>query len=203
MQIRHFAAVALLALPARALHAQANPAPARNVVPTLGFSVGTLAMNPDAAAQSSVGERAWGLQLDGGIVVHKHLLFSADLGGQMLHDNAEFTQLTNVGNRKSSASVTYFSASTGFRSGIPVAFPVGFALNLGASGTMTRRSIDNCVDCHVEKMKIPGGGFVEPTLLVRVKTFMLRGSDRVYLGGDGMQSLISVGMQYDIPRSKR
>ena len=199
MQIRILAAAALLVAPATA-HAQSTSAPTRNVVPTLGFSVGTLAMNPDAATRASVGERAWGLQLDGGIVVHKHLLFSADMGGQMLHDNLAFTQLTNVGNRKSTASVTYFSASTGFRTGVPVAFPVGLALNLGASGTMTRRSIDNCVDCHVEKMKIPGGGFVEPVLLVRVKTFMLRATDRVYLGGNGMQSVISAGMQYDIPQ---
>src|SRR4029079_2373606 len=101
-----------------------------------------------------------------------------------------FTQATTGGNKKSSANVTYFSASTGFRTGIPAAFPVGVALNFGGSATMTRRSIDNCVDCHVDKMSIPGGGFVEPMLLVRVKTFMLRASDRVYLGSKGMQSVI-------------
>ena len=197
MQIRYLAAAALLALPARAVHAQAASATTRNVVPTLGFSVGALAIDPDAALSSNVGEHAFGLQFDGGIVVHKHLLFLADIGGQFLDDHAEFTQATTGGNKKSSASVTYFSASTGFRSGIPVAFPVGFALNLGASATMTRRSIDNCQDCHVDKMKIPGGGFVEPMLLVRVKTFMLRASDRIYLG-DGMQSVISAGMQIDL-----
>lgn len=27
---------------------------------------------------------------------------------------------------------------------------------------MTRRSIDECVDCRVDKMSIPGGGFIEP-----------------------------------------
>ena len=196
MQIRYLAAAALLALPARA-HAQATPATTRNVVPTLGFSVGTLAIDPDAAATSNVGERSWGLQLDGGIVVRKHLVFLADLGGQFLDDHSQFTQATTGGNKKSSASVTYLSASTGFRTGIPTAFPVGFALNLGGSVTMTRRSIDNCTDCHVDKLKIPGGGFVEPMLLVRVKTFMLRASDRVYLG-NGMQSVISAGMQIDL-----
>jgi len=199
MQIRHFAAVALLALPARAAFAQSVPAAPRNVVPTLGFSVGTLAIDPGTASTANVGERSYGLQFDGGIVVHKHLLFSADIGGQFLDDHAEFTQSTTGGNKKSSASVTYFSASTGFRTGIPVAFPVGFALNLGGSATMTRRSIDNCTDCHVDKMKIPGGGFVEPMLLVRVKTFMLRASDRVYMG-NGMQNVISAGMQIDLQK---
>ncbi|HET9004596.1 MAG TPA: hypothetical protein VFN39_11400 [Gemmatimonadaceae bacterium] len=198
MQIRHLAAAAILALPAHAVLAQATPAKARNVVPTLGFSVGTLAIDPDAAATSSVGDRAWGLQLDGGIVVKKHLLFLADIGGQFLDDKAQFTQATTGGNRKSSANVTYFSASTGFRTGIPVSFPVGFALNVGASATTSRRSIDNCTNCNVDKLKIPGGGFVEPMLLVKVRNYMIRGSDRVYLGAKGMQSVISLGMQFDL-----
>jgi len=198
MQIRHLAAAAILALPAHAVLAQAPAAPARNVVPTFGFSVGTLAIDPDAAATSSVGDRAWGLQFDGGVVVHKYLVFLADIGGQFLDDKAQFTQSTTGGNKKSTSNITYFSAATGFRTGFPAAFPVGFALNLGASATMTRRSIDNCVDCHVDKMSIPGGGFVEPMLLVRAGKYMVRASDRVYLGAKGMQSVISAGMQFDL-----
>ncbi|NUS98769.1 MAG: hypothetical protein HOQ11_15310, partial [Gemmatimonadaceae bacterium] len=50
---------------------------------------------------------------------------------------------------------------------------------------------------HTDKLKIPGGGFVEPTLLLRVRKFMIRATDRVYLGGDGMRSVISAGMQFD------
>jgi hypothetical protein len=198
MQIRHLAVAAFLALPAQAVLAQATPAKVRNVVPTFGFSIGTLAIDPDAAATSNVGDRAWGLQFDGGVVVKKHFLFLADIGGQFLDDKAQFTQATTGGNKKSTSNVTYFSAATGFRTGIPAAFPVGFALNVGASATMTRRSIDNCVDCHVDKMSIPGGGFVEPMLLVGVRNFMIRGSDRVYLGAKGMQSVISLGMQFDL-----
>jgi hypothetical protein len=198
MQIRHLAAAAMLAFPAHTLLAQATPAKARNVVPTFGFSVGTLAIDPDAAVNSSVGDRAWGLQFDGGVVVRNHFLFQADIGGQFLDDKAQFTQATTGGNKKSTSNVTYFSASTGFRTGIPASFPVGFALNLGATATMTRRSIDNCVDCHVDKMSIPGGGFVEPMLLVRAGKFMVRASDRVYLGGSGMESVVSAGMQFDL-----
>ena len=199
MHIRHFAlATALLALSTNAARAQAPTAPTRTVVPTFGFSVGTMAIDADAAANSDVGERSWGLQLDGGVVVHKYLVFQADLGGQFLDDHADFTQSTTGGNKKSSANVTYFSASTGLRTPMPATFPLGLAVNLGATATMTRRSIDECVDCHVDKLKIPGGGFVEPMLLVRVRKFMLRASDRVYLGGNGMQSLISMGMQFDV-----
>ena len=198
MQIRHLAAAVLLAIPAQSALAQATSAATRAVVPTFGFSVGTLAIDPDAAASSSVGDRSWGLQFDGGVVVHKHLLFQADIGGQFLDDKAQFTQATTGGNKKSTSNVTYFSASTGFRAGASESFPLGFALNLGGSATMTRRSIDNCVDCHVDKLKIPGGGFVEPMLLVRAGKFMIRAGDRVYLGGDGMRSLISAGLQFDL-----
>ena len=202
MQIRTIVAAALVALPAHTALAQATTPTARtrNVIPTFGFSVGALSINPDAAANSSVGESAWGLQFDGGVVVHKHLVFQADIGGQFLDDKAQFTQATTGGNKKSTSNVTYFSASTGFRTGIPAAFPVGLALNLGGSATMTRRSIDNCVDCHVDKLKIPGGGFVEPMLLVRAGKFLFRAADRVYLGGNGMQSLISAGMQFDLEK---
>jgi len=33
---------------------------------------------------------------------------------------------------------------------------------------------------------------------MRAGKFMLRASDRVYLGGDGMRSIISAGMQFDL-----
>ena len=196
MHIRHVAIAALVALAASTAGAQAAPK-TRNVVPTLGFSIGTLAIDPDAAANSMVGDQAWGLQLDGGVVVHKHLVFGVDVGGQFLDDKAQFTQSTTGGDMKSSASVTYFSGMVGLRSGIPASFPLGLAVNVGASATVSKRSIDNCVDCHVDNLKIPGGAFVEPTLLLRVRKFMLRATDRVYLGGDGMRSVISAGMQFD------
>ncbi|NUO62617.1 MAG: hypothetical protein HOQ12_10585 [Gemmatimonadaceae bacterium] len=198
MQIRHLAA-AFLVFTASAAAAQAPQAApkARNVVPTLGFSIGAASLDPDAAASSSVGDQAWGIQLDGGVVVKKRFLLGVDVGGQFLDDKAQFTQSTTGGDMKSSASVTYFSAMAGLRSGIPASFPIGLAVNVGASATVGRRSIDNCVDCHTDKLKIPGGGFVEPTLLLRVRKFMIRATDRVYLGGDGMRSVISAGMQFD------
>jgi hypothetical protein len=60
---------------------------------------------------------------------------------------------------------------------------------------MTRRSIDDCVDCRVDKLKIPGGAFVEPTLVVGGRALRLRVSDRIYTG-DGMKNMILVGGEY-------
>jgi hypothetical protein len=98
--------------------------------------------------------------------------------------------------------VTYFSAMAGARTGTAPVVPVTLGLNVGASATISRRSIDNCTDCQVDKLDIPGGAFVEPTLLFGRRSLRLRVTDRVYLGGDGMRSVISFGGDWQ-PRKKR
>ena len=206
MHERHFfIGAALLAIGARALPAQqVAPAaqPARQVAPVLGFSVGSLSIESASAARSQVGDRSYGLQLDGGVLVKRHLYFGIDIGGQFLDDSAQFTQNTTGGRMKSSASVTYLSAMAGARTGVAPVLPLALGLNVGASATISRRSIDNCTDCQVDKLDIPGGAFVEPSLLLGRRSLRLRVTDRVYLAGDGMRSVISVGGDWQ-PRKKR
>lgn len=174
--------------------------PTRSVVPVLGFSIGSLAIDPDRAANAQVGERAWGIQLDGGVTVNRFFAFGIDVGGQFLDDHAQFRQNTTGGMKKSNASVTYFSATTGVRSG--ALGPVVLGANVGASATIATRGIDNCVDCNVDKLRIPGGGFVEPMMLIAVRKFHVRLADRVYFGGDGMRSVMSVGAQISLQKKR-
>jgi hypothetical protein len=205
MYARHFLVGALLAIGPRALTAQqVAPAapPARQVAPVLGFTVGSLSIESASAARSHVGGRSYGLQLDGGVLVKRHLYFGVDIGGQFLDDSAQFTQNTTGGKMKSSASVTYFSGIVGARTGILPVVPAALGLNVGASATLSRRSIDNCTDCQVDKLDIPGGAFVEPTLLLGRRDLRLRMSDRVYLTGDGMRSVVSLGGDWQ-PRKKQ
>ena len=184
---RHFlVGAALLAIGARAL-------PAQKATPVFGLSVGSLSIESASATRSQVGDRSYGLQLDAGVLVKRHLYFGVDLGGQFLRDQAQFTQNTTGGEKKSTANVTYFSGIAGARTGTLAVIPASLGVNVGASATMSRRSIDNCSDCQVDKLDIPGGAFVEPTLLLGRRNARLRVSDRVYLGGDGMRSVISVG----------
>ena len=204
---RHFfVGAASLAIAAGVLPAQeiapAAP-PARQVAPVFGFTVGSMAIESATAASSQVGDRSYGLQFDGGVLVKRHLYFGIDLGGQFLDDKAQFTQNTTGGEKKSTANVTYFSAMAGARTGILPVLPVAFGLNGGASATMSRRSIDNCSDCQVDKLDIPGGAFVEPTLLLGRRNLRLRMSDRVYLNGDGMRSVISLGGDWQPGPRKR
>ncbi|HEX5970496.1 MAG TPA: hypothetical protein VFY85_01135, partial [Gemmatimonadaceae bacterium] len=146
------------------------------------------------ATASQVGERAYGLQLDAGVLMARHFYLGADIGGQFLRDKAQFTQNTTGGEMKSSASVTYFSALTGVRT-LLGATPLAVGVNGGYSLATTRRSIDKCIDCQVDKLDIPGGAFVEPVLLFGRGSTRLRASDRTYVGGDGMRSVISVGLE--------
>ena len=165
------------------------------MAPSFGFGIGAMSIDGATAANSQVGDRAWGIHLDGGLTVKRFLFAGVDLGGQFLDDKAQFTQSTTGGDRKSTASVTYFSGILGLRSPTLPGVPLRVSINGGASATMTRRSIDNCADCRVDKLKIPGGGFVEPTLLVGGRALKLRISDRIY-SGDGMKSMILVAGEF-------
>ena len=188
---RIFVGVALLAIAGRAL-------PAQQVTPVFGLSVGTLSIESATAAQSQVGDRSYGLQLDGGVLVKRHLYFGVDIGGQFLKDQAQFTQNTTGGEKKSTADVTYLSAMAGARTGVLPVVPLSFGVNAGVSTTISRRGIDNCDGCDLDKLDIPGGAFVEPTLLLGRRNVRLRASDRVYLGGDGMRSVIAVGVDLQL-----
>ena len=185
--------MALIAVGARVL-------PAQRAVPVVGFSVGTLAIESASAAREQVGDRSYGLQLDAGALVKQHFYFGVDVGGQFLHDEAQFTQSTTGGKMKSTATVSYLSAIAGARTGALPVVPLAFALNVGASATISRRSIDNCQDCRVDKLAIPGGTFVEPALLLGRRRARVRASDRVYLTGDGMRSVMSVGADLELGR---
>jgi len=195
MHVRHvLVGLTLLTFGARVL-------PAQRTTPVLGLTVGTLSMESATAARERVGDRSYVLQLDLGVLVKRHLYLGVDLGGQFLDDQAEFTQNTTGGEKQSSASVTYFSAMIGARTGVAPLVPLALGLNAGASATMTHRGIEQCADCRADELEIPGGVFVEPTLLLGRRRARLRASGRLYLGGDGMRRMYSVGVDYrPVPR---
>ena len=193
--------MALLAIGVQGIGAQettvVQPAPqvqtARRTVPVFGISVGSMSIESGSAATSQVGERSYGLQLDAGALVARHFYFGMDVGGQFLDDHAQFTQNTTGGEMKSTANVTYVSAIIGGRTG--ALGPMALGLNLGASASFSRRSIDNCSDCSVDKLSIPGGAFVEPMAVFGRGNARLRMTDRVYLAGNGMRNVMSMGAE--------
>lgn len=139
------------------------------------------------------------MQFDAGLHLKRYLFVGIDLGPQFLSDLATFTQNTTGGEMKSTAELTYFSAMAGTRTppfrlvpGIPA---VALGLYGGGSITKTIRSIANCSDCRSDDIFIPGGAFVQPTLVFGQGRARLRVSDRYFLSGEGIRSVISAGME--------
>jgi len=203
------ATVALVAGGASVLSAQQAVAPQAAAQPSVpqsgqralvfGLNAGSMSIQSEAAAASQIGDRSYGLQLDAGALFSRHFYLGADIGGQFLKDKAQFTQNTTGGEMKSTASVTYLSALTGIRTRIGGS-PLGIGVNGGYSFAMTRRSIDNCSNCQVDKLDIPGGVFAEPMLLLGGGNMRLRVTDRMFVGGDGMRSVISLGAEFQARR---
>ena len=196
------AAAALFALAAgvRVLPAQEEEAQGKRF--TAGITVNSMSIDPTTAATQQVRPHSWGVQLDAGMLLMRHLYVGIDLGPQFLSDLATFTQNTTGGEMKSTAALTYFSAMTGARTRpyrmIPGVAPIALGLYGGGSFTKSIRSIDNCDGCRSDKIDIPGGAFVQPTLVFgqgrgRAR---LRVSDRLFVTGEGIRSVISAGMEF-------
>jgi hypothetical protein len=73
--------------------------------------------------------------------------------------------------------------------------PIALGVYGGVSKTVTERSIENCSNCYSEKIDIPGGTFVQPVLLYGAGRARLRLSDRFFVGGKGITSVMSAGME--------
>jgi hypothetical protein len=199
LERRHLciAALALVAAGGESLHAQ-DSIPARKPF-VFGITANAMSIDPSTAGTQLVNDRSWGMQIDAGLVVAHYLYIGVDLGPQKLSDRASFTQNTTGGNLGSSATLVYYSALVGPRTpsfqlapGLP---QIGLGVYGGVSGTSAERGIDTCVDCYADKLEIPGGTFVQPTLLFGSGPARVRVSDRLFLGGTGIRSVISAGME--------
>jgi hypothetical protein len=164
----------------------------------VGLTVNAMSIDATTAGDQLVGGRSFGMQFDGGVLV-KHMYIGLDFGPQFLSDHASFTQNTTGGQLSSSAMLVYFSAMAGPRTPafplIPGMAPVALGFYGGVSTTVAERSIDNCTDCRKDSMDIPGGTFVQPVVLMGTGRARLRLSDRVFVGGKGILSIMSVGME--------
>lgn len=192
-----FAALVLASVGAETLQGQ-DTIPARKPF-VFGMTANTMSIDGATAGTQLVGGRSWGMQFDGGLMVKRHLYLGIDLGPQMLADRASFTQNTTGGELESTASLVYFSALAGPRTRpynlVPGMSAIAVGLYGGVSTTVAKRSIDNCVDCRTDEMDIPGGPFVQPTLLFGAGRVRFRVSDRVFVGGKGIRSVMSAGME--------
>ena len=71
----------------------------RSIVPSFGFGIGAMSIDGTTAANSQVGDRAWGIHLDAGLTFKRFVFAGVELGGQFLDDKALFTQNTTGGEK--------------------------------------------------------------------------------------------------------
>ena len=191
------AAAILLSAGAESILAQDSASARKPFV--FGITANAMSIDGATAGSQLVGARSWGMQLDGGLLVKRFLYLGVDFGPQMLSDRASFTQSTTGGDMESTAGLVYFSAVAGPRTPsfqlVPGLAPVAFGVYGGVSTTVAERSIDKCVDCYSEKVEIPGGTFVQPTLFFGAGRARVRVSDRLFMGETGIRSVISVGLE--------
>jgi hypothetical protein len=164
-----------------------------------GMTGNAMSIDATTAGTQLVGTRSWGMQFDGGLLLKRYFYLGLDFGPQFLSDKATFTQTTTGGTKSSGAMLVYFSAVAGPRTRpfqlVPGVAPIALGLYGGVSATAAERSIDNCLDCRMDKMTIPGGAFVQPTMVFGDGVTRVRISDRAFVNGTGIQSVISAGME--------
>jgi hypothetical protein len=153
-----------------ASRAPAQSAPAR----TWGF-VGSLdgltSQYEHGGGASGVGSRGWGLAFNVAATAGGILMGGADIGFAGVGDDSSFTNSTTGGTRESSTSTFFASAYAGLKTPI-------FALNaartrravlgatVGYSSWSGKRSISSCVNCDEEDVRIRGGTYVEPFVVI-------------------------------------
>lgn len=166
---------------------------------TVGFALNALSIDRGTADLMAVHDRAVGGQLDFGFTAKRYLFLGADFGYAVLSDHATFTQTTTAGDKKSSAGLVSFSAVAGPRTrpiGLGAVLPtVSLGLLGGFTKTVGERSVDNCLDCRMDHLAIPGGAFVQPTVVLGSGNTRLRISDRHFVKGDGVRYVVSAGIE--------
>ena len=196
--MRHTRALlAVILLAAAAPTTRAQEASGKPFV--FGISVISTSIDPTTATAQLIAPRSWGMQFDGGVTFAKFLYAGLDFGPQFLRDRGTFTQATTGGDKQSTAMLVYFSAAAGVRTPaarlIPGIGATSFGLYGGTSATKGERSIDNCVDCTSQDIKVSAGGFVQPTLVFGEGNSRLRISDRHYFDDKGIRDVISLGLE--------
>ena len=188
----------LLALAAGSRDLSAQQA-ARRKPFTLGLALNAVSIDRATADAQAVHDRSVGLQFDVGYAAMRYFVLGADFGFAGLSDHAAFTQSTTGGDKRSTAALITFSGVAGPRTpalrlagGLPT---VSLGLLAGATKTIGERSITDCLDCRSDRIEIPGGAFVQPTVVLGSGKTRVRLSDRHFVKGDGVRYVVSAGVE--------
>lgn len=164
----------------------------------LGFEVFAGSLNADAAETQGTADRMWGGQLNFGVTAFRVLRVSADAGFVGLRDHRSFTETTNEGDMESTVGGVVGSLVAGLHTP-PLALAPGHAadvtagVNVGHTWIGADRSINRCIDCTLERVRIDAGNFWEPSLQVFHGRNGLSARYRVYRAAADMRNALMIG----------
>ena len=164
----------------------------------MGFEVFTGALDTEAAETQGTADRMWGGQLNFGVTAFRVLSLGVDGGFVGIRDRRPFTEETTEGEMESTVGGVVGSLVAGLHTP-----PLGLAPNhaadvtLGVNGGLTwvgaDRSINRCIDCTLERVRIHAGGFWEPALHVFHGKGGLSARYRVYGAGSDLRNALMIG----------
>lgn len=163
-----------------------------------GLDVFTASLTPDASEEQGTADRMWGGQLSFGATSMRVLSVGADLGFVGLRDHRSFTEPTTGGDKTSTVGGVMGSLRAGLSTpplslAADGATDLRIGMNVGYTLIGADRSINECVDCTIESVRIHAGGFWEPGLQLFRGKHGLSARYRRYTGDSDVRDAVMIG----------
>lgn len=163
-----------------------------------GLDAFTASLTTDAAETQGTAGRMWGGQFSFGATSMRIVSVGADLGFVGLRDHRSFTEPTTGGDKTSTVGGVMGSLLAGLHTPSLALAPnhaadLQVGVNVGYTLIGADRSINECIDCTIESVRIRAGGFWEPG----VQLFHGKGGISVryrrYGGGSDVRDALMIG----------
>jgi hypothetical protein len=163
-----------------------------------GLDVFTASLTTDAAETQGTAGRMWGGQFSFGATGMRVLSVGADLGFVGIRDHREFTEPTTGGDKTSTVGGVMGSLLAGLHTPPLALAPNGAAdlqigVNVGYTLIGADRSINECIDCTIESVRIRAGGFWEPGIQLFHGKGGISARYRRYGSGSDVRDALMIG----------
>ena len=163
-----------------------------------GLDVFTASLTVDAAEAQGTADRMWGGQFSFGAIGGRVLGVGADMGFVGLRDHRSFSEPTTGGDKTSTVGGVMGSLLAGLYTPPLALAPGGAAdvrvgVNVGYTLIGADRSINECLDCTIESVRIHAGRFWEPGIQVFHGKGGISARYRRYGSGSDVRDALMIG----------
>jgi len=166
-----------------------------------GLELFTGSLDADAAETQGTADRMWGAQFNFGITAYRVLNLGVDAGIVGIRDRRPFTENTTAGERESAVGGVLGSLVAGLNTPSLALAPgraadLRLGVNVGYTLIGADRSIDRCLDCNLERVRIHAGEFVEPALQLFHGKGGLSARYRMYRARADVRNALMIGYTF-------